>query len=130
MNQASGDTRTYVAVSGQKVVGYYSLAPGSVAKSVATARAAKAAPEPVPVILLARLAVDLSVQGRGWGAMLLRDALLRALAGADAIGGRAVLVHAIDANAASFYKRYGFEECPASELHLMLLIKDIRASIK
>jgi GNAT superfamily N-acetyltransferase len=111
------------------VVGYYSLAPGSVSRKAATARAGRSAPEPIPVILLARLAVDQREQGQGLGAALLKDALRRAYAGAEIIGGRAVLVHAIHAEAARFYEKYGFESCPGIELHLMLLMKDLRASL-
>jgi GNAT superfamily N-acetyltransferase len=129
MNQASGDTRTYVVNRRGDVVGYYSLAPGSIARKEATTRAGKAAPDPIPIVLLARLAVDKLEQGRGLGAALLKDALLRAYAGAEVIGGRAILVHAIDADAAAFYRRYGFESCPGLELHLMLLMKDLRLSL-
>jgi len=129
MNQTSGDTRTYVVHRKLTVVGYYSLAPGSVSRKEATARASRSAPEPIPVILLARLAVDREEQGQGIGAALLKDALQRAYAGAEIIGGRAVLVHAIDAEAAGFYRKYGFESCPGMELHLMLLMKDLRASL-
>lgn len=129
MNQASGDTRTYVVHRELRVVGYYSLAPGSVARKEATARASKSAPEPIPIVLLARLAVDKREQGQGLGSALLKDALQRAYAGAEIIGGRAVLVHAIDAEAAAFYRKYGFESCPGLELHLMLLMKDLRASL-
>ncbi len=129
MNQASGDTRTYVVHRDLTVVGYYSLAPGSVSRRQATARAGKSAPEPVPIVLLARLAVDKTEQGQGLGSALLKDALLRAYAGAEIIGGRAILVHAIDAQAAEFYRKYGFESCPGLELHLMLLLKDLRASL-
>lgn len=129
MNQASGDSRTFVVHRSQRVVGYYSLAPGSVAKAQATARAGKAAPDPIPVVLLARLAVDLSEQGKGLGSALLKDALLRAVAGADILGGRAIMVHAIDSQAAKFYQRFGFEPCPVSNLHLLLLIKDVRISL-
>lgn len=129
MNQASGDTRTYVVHRNLRVVGYYSLAPGSVSRKEATARASKSAPEPIPIVLLARLAVDNAEQGHGMGSALLKDALLRAYAGAEIIGGRAVLVHAIDVEAAAFYRRYGFETCPGLELHLMLLMKDLRATL-
>ena len=129
MNQASGDTRTYVVHRKLTVVGYYSLAPGSVLRKEATARAGRSAPDPIPVILLARLAVDQREQGQGLGAALLKDALRRAYAGAEIIGGRAVLVHAIDVEAARFYEKYGFESCPGIELHLMLLMKDLRASL-
>lgn len=128
MNQASGDTRTYVVHRECRVVGYYSLAPGSISRREATVRASKSAPEPVPIVLLARLAVDKQEQGQGIGSALLKDALQRAYAGAEIIGGRAVLVHAIDAEAAAFYQKYGFESCPGMELHLMLLMKDLRAS--
>ncbi|MBV9074809.1 MAG: GNAT family N-acetyltransferase [Acidobacteria bacterium] len=129
MNQASGDTRTYVVHRDLQVVGYYSLAPGSISKKEATARASKSAPEPIPIVLLARLAVDKAVQGQGLGSGLLKDALQRAYAGAEIIGGRTVLVHAIDAEAARFYRKYGFEICPGFELHLMLLMKDLRATL-
>ena len=129
MNQAAGDTRTYVVHRDQRVVGYYSLAPGSISRKKATVRASKAAPEPIPIVLLARLAVDKEEQGRGLGAALLKDALQRAYAGAKIIGGRAVLVHAIDAEAATFYRKYGFEPCPGLALHLLLLMKDLRSTL-
>ena len=129
MNQASGDTRTYVIHRNLQVVGYYSLAPGSVSRKEATARASKSSPEPIPIVLLARLAVDEAEQGKGLGSALLKDALQRAYAGAEIIGGRAVLVHAIDAEAAAFYRKYGFESCPGLEFHLMLLMKDLRATL-
>ncbi len=129
MNQASGDTRTYVVRREFAVVGYYSLAPGSISRKEATVRASKSAPDPVPIVLLARLAVDQREQRQGLGPALLKDALQRAYAGAEIIGGRAILVHAIDPEAAMFYRKYGFESCPGFELHLMLLMKDVRASL-
>jgi GNAT superfamily N-acetyltransferase len=75
------------------------------------------------------LAVDQREQRQGLGPALLKDALQRAYAGAEIIGGRAILVHAIDPEAAMFYRKYGFESCPGFELHLMLLMKDVRASL-
>ena len=126
MNQASGESRTYVVHRENKVAGYYSLAPGSVSRKQATVRAGKSAPEPIPVVLLARLAVHKYEQGHGLGAALLKDALQRAYAGASIIGGRAILVHAIDEEAAAFYRRYGFKSCPGLDLQLMLLMKDLR----
>ena len=128
MNQASGDTRAYVVHREFVVVGYYSLAPGSISRKEAIPRASKSAPEPIPIVLLARLAVDKREQGQGIGAALLKDALKRAYAGAEIIGGRAVLVHAIDTDAAAFYRKYGFESCPGLELHLMMLMKDLRVT--
>ncbi len=84
---------------------------------------------PIPVILLARLAVDLSVQGHGLGAFLLADAMQRSLAAAESIGVRALLVHAKDDPARAFYERFGFVASPTDPLHLTLLLKDLRASL-
>jgi GNAT superfamily N-acetyltransferase len=128
MNQASGDSRTYVVHRELAVVGYYSLAPGSISRNEAIPRASKSAPDPIPIILLARLAVDKREQGQGIGPALLKDALKRAYAGAEIIGGRAILVHAMDTDAAAFYRKYGFESCPGLELHLMMLMKDLRVT--
>ena len=85
---------------------------------------------PVPVILMARFAVDQREQGRGLGKALFRDALRRALAGADVIGGRAFLVHAKDEETRAFYLRFGMEPSPTNPLHLLLLFKDIRQSLE
>ncbi len=84
---------------------------------------------PIPVVLLARLAVDTSVTGRGLGAWLLRDAMSRTLTAAETIGVRAMLVHAIDNHARDFYLRHGLERSPTDPLHLMILIKDIAAAV-
>lgn len=85
---------------------------------------------PIPVILIARLAVDASEKGQGLGATLLRDALFRIAAAADQIGARAVLVHAKDDEARKFYEHFGFEPSPIDPLHLLLLMKDLRASLR
>ena len=132
-NTAAGVARTYVTTpAGEAVVaGYYSLAAGAVEKAGVPARVAKGIPQhPVPVVLLARLAVDQRFQGRGIGKRLLRDALQRALATANVIGVRAVLVHAKDEHAAAFYRRFGFAPSPTDPLHLMLLIKDLRRTLE
>ena len=130
-NQASGGARTYVLTRADRVIGYYSLAPASVSPDDAPARVLKGQGRyPVPVILMARFAVDSSEQGRGLGKALLRDALRRALAGADAIGGRAFLVHAKDEEARAFYLKFGMETSPTNPLHLLLLFKDIRHSLE
>jgi GNAT superfamily N-acetyltransferase len=130
-NQASGGARTYVLTRGERVIGYYSLAPASVVPADAPARVMKGQGRyPVPVILMARFALDLKEQGRGLGKVLFRDALRRALAGADAIGGRAFLVHAKDEDARAFYSRFGMEPSPTNPLHLFLRFKDIRKSIE
>ncbi len=128
-NQASGGARTYVSLRDNRVVGYYSLAPASVLPEDAPNRVMKGQVHyPVPVILMARFAVDKSEQGRGLGKALLRDALHRALQGAEAIGGRAFLVHAKDESARAFYEKFGMEPSPTYPLHLFLLFKDIRQS--
>jgi GNAT superfamily N-acetyltransferase len=129
VNQQSDLTTTYVVHRNQQVVGYYSLTAGSVNRDDASARVAKGAPNhPIGVVLLARLAVDESEKGTGLGRALLKDALLRAASAADIIAVRAVLVHALNEDARGFYMRFDFEPSPVHPLHLMLLIKDIRAS--
>lgn len=125
-SQQSGSARTYVVHRRGKVAGYYAVCPASVRREEASERAAKGQPNPIGVILLARLAVDHAEQGQGLGAALLKDALVRAAQAADIVSARAVLVHAIDAEAKKFYEHFGFEQCPVSELHLMLLMKDLR----
>lgn len=127
-NQKHGSAQTYVVYRDGAVVGYYSLAAGTIRPEDAPARVVKGlARHPIPVILLARLAVDQSEQGAGLGRALLKDALLRASAAADIIGARAVVVHALDDEARRFYQRWGFEPTLASEFHLFLLMKDVRA---
>lgn len=129
-NQRSQSARTYVALRGECVVGYYTLAAASVRREETPARIAKGlAAHPVPVILLARLAVDDRERGKGLGAGLLKDALLRVVAAADIIGCRAVMVHAKDDAAGAFYRRFGFEPAPADPFRLFLLMKDIKASL-
>jgi predicted N-acetyltransferase YhbS len=129
-NQASGSAQTYVLADGLVVKGYYSLAAGTVAHDEATDRVKKGlARHPIPVILLARLAVDLSLQGRKIGPGLLKDALRRAAHAADTIGARAVLVHAKDDNAKGFYEHFTFEPSPSDPYHLMLIMKDLRRII-
>lgn len=131
VNQQSDAARTYVFHRGGRVVTYYSLTAGSVRKEESTARVAMGlASHPIGVILLARLAVDRGEQGKGLGKALLIDALTRSLEAADAIGARAILVHAIDEEAAAFYTRFGFEPSPVSPNQLMLLMKNLRASLK
>jgi GNAT superfamily N-acetyltransferase len=109
---------------------YYSLAAGSVEPGAATERAATGqGRQPIPVIVLARLAVDLTEQGHGLGEQMLVQALARSAEAASLIGVRAVLVHAKDAAARGFYERYGFEPSPTHPLHLLLLMKDIRKTL-
>jgi predicted N-acetyltransferase YhbS len=129
-NQKKDAARTYVATRGNRVVGYYTLAYGSVSHDEAPLPVkAGLARHPIPVILLARLAVDVSEKGKGLGAGLLKDALLRTLQAAEIAGLRAMLVHAKDDAAKTFYQKYGFVLSPTDEYHLLLKLSDIRASL-
>ena len=128
-NQSGGSARTYVALRNRRVVGYYSLAPGHALLLDTPPRIAKGQPNhPVPVVLMARFAVDLSEQGKGLGKALFYDALLRANDGAEAIGGRAFMVNAKDEDALAFYTKHGMEPSPKDPFTLFLLFKDIRQS--
>jgi GNAT superfamily N-acetyltransferase len=130
LNQENEISRTYVAARDDRVVGYYTLAFGSISHEEAAAGIKKNLPgHPIPIILLARLAVDVREQGTGLGKGLLRDAMLRTVQAADIGGLRAMLTHAKDEAAKSFYERYGFIESPISPLTLMLSIQDIRANL-
>ncbi len=125
-SQQAHSAQTYVLVNDLRVLGYYSLAAGSVTHEEATERVKKGlARHPIPVILLARLAVDASVHGKGLGSALLKDALLRTAQAADAIGARALLVHAKDDTAKAFYEHFTFEASPSDPYHLLLIMKDL-----
>jgi len=129
-NQQSSASQTYVVADDKKVRGYYSVAAGSVSHDAAPRRVtAGQARYPISVVLLARLAVDKSLAKKGVGAALLKDALVRVSNAADIVGARALLVHAKDDEAKSFYEHFAFEPSPSDPLHLFLLLKDIRAAI-
>jgi GNAT superfamily N-acetyltransferase len=130
---AAGSARTYVVVDEEqdRVVGYYALTVASLEREEVTGRAARGMPRhPIPAMLLARLAVDESVQGGGVGAMLLADAMQRTLLVAEETGIRLLLVHAVNEDARSFYLHYGFEVSPSDPMNLQLLTKDIKATIE
>lgn len=126
-NQQANSAQTYVLSCDLEISGYYSLAAGAVTHAEATERVKKGlARHPIPVILLARLAVDRTLQGRGVGPALLKDALLRTASAADTIGARAVLVHAKDDKAKRFYEHFNFEPSPSDPYHLFLIMKDVK----
>ncbi len=125
--QQAGAAQTYLAMAGDEVVGYYSLVVGEVAYDDAPGRLGKGlARHPIPIMLLARLAVAADWQGRGIGSGLLKDAMRRTLRAADIAGIRAFAVHAKDEAARSFYEHFGFLPSPTDPLHLYVLIKDLR----
>ncbi len=126
-NQRSGGSQTYVGLVDDSVVGYYALAAGSVEQDIAPERMKKGlAKHAIPILLLARLAVDLPWQKQGMGAALLKDATLRTLQAADIAGIRALVVHAKDERAKQFYERFDFLPSPSDPLHLFVLLKDLR----
>jgi predicted N-acetyltransferase YhbS len=128
-NQASGASRTYVACEDKKVIAYYALASGAIAQTAAPGRLRRNMPEPIPVVVLARLAVDGGWHGRGLGRSLFRDAALRVCAAADSIGIRGIVVHAISEDARRFYIALGFDPCPADTMTLVVTLADARTAI-
>lgn len=131
-NQVAGASRTYVACDSVppgliRVVAYYALASGAVAARAATGRFRRNMPDPVPVVLLGRLAVDLHYQGRGLSRALLQDAGRRVLSAADTIGIRGLLVQALDDAARELYEHLGFDPSPLDPKTLMITLSDLRA---
>jgi GNAT superfamily N-acetyltransferase len=127
--QQANSSQTYVGLSGKTVIGFHTIVAGEVRHADAPVRVVKGMPSyPIPLLVLARLAVHSEWQGRGIGAGLLLDALGRTLQAADIIGARALAVHAKDDSVASFYRHFGFMPSPTDKRHLFLLIKDIRAA--
>lgn len=126
--QASGSAKTYVVVEGDRVAGYFSLTVGQADALETPERIRKGMGNyPIPVVILARLAVALRDQGKGIGIGMLQDAIRRTAAIADQAGVRALLTHPIDEEAARFYQRFGFEPSPIREQQLLLLLKDARS---
>ena len=130
-NQQAGASQTYIAMADEQVAGYYTLVVGQVEYSDAPERLTKGlARHPVPIMLLARLAVATPWQGKSLGSGLLKDAMLRTLQAADIAGIRAFGVHAKDDAAKSFYEHFDFVASPSDPYHLFRLLKDIRAALK
>lgn len=130
VSQRSDAARTYAGLAGDKIIGYYTLVVSQVSYEDAPDRLKKGlSRHPVPVMLLARLATDIDWQGKGVGAGLLRDAMLRTVQAADIAGIRAFLVHAKNDEAKVFYQHFDFTPSPTDPYHLYLLLKDIRHSL-
>lgn len=127
-NQASGASRTFVACVDRRVLAYYALASGSVAVAAAPGRFRRNMPNPIPVVVLGRLAVDESQQRRGIGRALVQDTARRVLSAADLIGVRGLLVRALSSDAKAFYEHLGFDASPRDPLLLMVTLNDLRAA--
>jgi predicted N-acetyltransferase YhbS len=128
-NQVSGASRTFVACQTGQVVAYYALASSAIAVEAASGRLRRNMPDPIPVVVLARLAVDQRLQGKGLGRALVQDASLRVIQAADAIGIRGMIVHALSDNAKAFYERVGFEPSPLDPMILMVTLSDMKAAL-
>jgi GNAT superfamily N-acetyltransferase len=125
-NQISGASRTYVVSDENRVVGYYALASGAVTADLVPGRFRRNMPDPIPVAILGRLAVDRAWQKRSLGRGLFRDAAARVVQAGETIGIRGMLVHAISEQARNFYLALGFEECPGQPLMLVVTLADLR----
>ena len=129
-NQASGATRCFVVTDGARVVAYYALASGSVSVAAAGGRFRRNMPDPVPVVILGRLAVDTAWQGRGLGRALFGDCAARVVQAADSIGIRGIVVHALSPGARAFYVALGFAASPMDEMILMVTLADVVAVLR
>ena len=127
-NQVSGASRTFVVCDANKVVAYYALAASAVAPDAAPGRFSRNMPDPVPVVVLARLAIARDQQGHGLGRALFQDAANRVIHAADSIGIRGLLVHAISEEAKAFYIRLGLDSSPLDPMTLMTTVADLKAT--
>ena len=128
-NELEGASRTYVLCADELVIAYYCLANGAVAQTAAIGRVRRNMPDPIPVMVIGRLAVDCRWQGKGIGRALLRDAILRTLQASEIAGIRAILVNAISEDAKQFYEKCGFTTSPIDPMILMVKVNDAIASL-
>ena len=124
-NHSGGATRCYVVTQANAVVAYYAMSAGAVAAGQATGNVKRNMPDPIPVLVLARLAIDQNFQNQALGKALLKDAVLRAMRVARDVGVRALLVHAIDTSAQTFYLKHGFSASPTAPMTLMLRLPEV-----
>ncbi|MEO7143968.1 MAG: GNAT family N-acetyltransferase [Bryobacteraceae bacterium] len=129
-NQASGASRTYVVCKGKQVAGYYALASGAIAQAGVPGKFRRNMPDPIPVVVLARVAVNRNRQRRGLGRSMFRDAAFRVIQAADTIGIRGIVVHAISEDARRFYIALGFDPCAVEATTLMVGLRDLRAALE
>jgi predicted N-acetyltransferase YhbS len=128
-NQVSGASRTFVCCESDRVIAYYALSSSAVTIATAHGRFRRNMPDPIPVVVLARLAVAASQHGKGIGRALFQDAIQRVVRASDAIGIRGLLVHALSAEAAAFYRRLGLDPSPLDPMILMATLADLRAAL-
>lgn len=128
-NENSGASRTFVACEDNTVIGYYSLAVGAIAREETSGKVSRNMPDPIPVMVLGRLAVDANWQGKYIGPGMLKDAIQRTLIVAEQAGIRALLVHALSDKARSFYQRWGFQESPTNDMTLMITLDEARKAM-
>jgi GNAT superfamily N-acetyltransferase len=128
-NQMNGASRVFVACEQLRVIAYYALASGAIDVEQAPGRFRRNMPDPIPVIVLGRLAVDQAFQGKGIGRALIRDAGYRIIQAADTVGIRGIIAQAISENAKAFYEQVGFSPSPLDPMTLMITLNDLKASI-
>lgn len=128
-NQATGASRTYVIRDDERVIGYYALASGSIASTDSAGRFRRNMPDPIPVVVPGRLAIDQRYHGAGLGRALVRDAAMRVEAAGETIGVRGLIVHAISGEAKSFYQALGFGQSPTHPMTLMISLADLKANL-
>jgi predicted N-acetyltransferase YhbS len=128
-NQSAGASRVFVVCEDNRVAGYYALSSSSISPAIVPGRFRRNMPDPIPVVLLGRLAIDKSWQGQGVGRSMFRDAAMRVSQAADIIGVRGIIVHAISSDARKFYLALGFTECAKAPIMLAVTLQDIRAAL-
>jgi GNAT superfamily N-acetyltransferase len=128
-NQASGASRTFVVCDEHRVIGYYAVAAGAISIQDASGRFRGNMPDPIPVAILARLAMDQAYQGQGIGRALFRDGARRVIHAADTIGIRGIVVHALSEEAKAFYQAIGFDPSPVDPMTLLVALTDLRAAL-
>lgn len=128
-NQTAGASRTFVICEGDDVAGYYALSSGSISTNDASGRLRRNMPEPIPIVVLGRLAIGRGYQGEGIGRAMVRDAAKRVIVAGDEIGIRGIVVHAISEDAKAFYLALGFLQSPTSDMTLMISIAELKAAL-
>jgi GNAT superfamily N-acetyltransferase len=129
-NQSGGASRTYVVCEARRVVAFYALASGAIVQASASGKFRRNMPEPIPVVVLARMAVDLEYQGRGLGRGMFRDAARRVVQAADTIGIRGIIVQALSEEARSLYIALGFDSSPADRMTLLVTLHDLSRALE